>query len=80
MNGENQIGISLQKLTETLDDGKVVQINTLERRENESYFQIVQRVYQESVPMLTEGVKKLLAGADLESSDKLGKLYTSPGL
>jgi hypothetical protein len=79
MNNESEIGITLQRITETLDGGEVVVSKSLEIPQNATWQDLERLVFTESDDILVTAVNSI---ADQTTSpdniDELGPVYTNP--
>lgn len=77
MNDEDEIGLTLQQLTEELDGGHLIHCRHANIEDARTWFEVKYRVDQLYGPMLTEGIKKI-SNPDYQpevlSDDELGKL------
>jgi len=79
IHGETQAGITLQRLTDQLDAGEVVEMKTVRIDDVETYSEIRERLFASSEDMLATAVRKLEEGdTTFETVDDLGPLYTTP--
>lgn len=79
--GEDEVGVTLQRLNEVLDGGEIVAIDHVKIGPTDTFYGVKSRLYQTSTDLLAEGVSNLLTeGWEPESTDELGDLYTSDDL
>lgn len=78
INKECTAGVTLQRLTETLDGGEIVLLEHVEISDAKTWPEVQERIYRTSDHMLSEGVKRLQDGASPDHADGLGDLYTNP--
>jgi methionyl-tRNA formyltransferase len=76
----NTIGVTLQQLTDTLDDGRIIRIKKFQICTDDAYQDILRNIYRGSVDMLSEAVNLILDDefSPVESSVQ-GDLYAAPG-
>ncbi|MWG33185.1 methionyl-tRNA formyltransferase-like protein [Halomarina oriensis] len=81
IDGAHEGGVTLQRLTETLDGGAVVAFESVNLSDAETWPDVERRLYAASEGMLSTGLASLRAGESPEriDSDDLGPLYTTPG-
>lgn len=75
MHGESTVGITLQQLTEELDAGNVIEIKEVDVTAGMPWQEIIDQLYECSVPMLADGIEKLNRGYEPEAPDRVGDLY-----
>jgi len=79
IHGEDEVGITLQRINERLDAGEVAAMKTISIQDSNTYSEIRGRLYENSEGMLTEALLKLESGKmNFEVADTLGRLYTIP--
>lgn len=79
MNGDSTAGVTLQRLSEKLDGGKIIEFTQVDISDTSSWLEVRRRLYQASEPMLANGIKKIVSGEGLIlDPDELGRLYTAP--
>lgn len=80
-NGEKQIGMTVQKLSEGLDCGEAIVEKWISIKDNDTRNSLKKRVFDESAPMMYEAVN-LLEKEDFvpEKIESFGKVYTIPNL
>jgi hypothetical protein len=81
VNGENSAGVTIQRLTDSLDGGEVVKIQQVDISHASSWIEVQQALFEASEDMLTAVFKQLHSGRfNPAPADNLGKLYTNPGI
>jgi len=75
MHGESTVGITLQQLTEELDAGNIIEIKEVDVTAGMAWPDIIDQLYECSVPMLADGVEKLNRGYEPEPPEEVGDLY-----
>ena len=80
IDGAREGGVTLQRLTETLDGGRVVAFERVDLSEAHTWPEVVRRLYDASEGMLADGVGSLRAGEEPETvpAEELGALYSDP--
>nr|WP_305794631.1 formyltransferase family protein [Halomarina rubra] len=80
LEGADQAGVTLQRLTETLDGGAVVKLWTTDISDADTWREVERRLFAVSTGMLSAGLASLRAGEEPTTlpSDDLGALYTDP--
>lgn len=81
LHGEDEIGVTVQRLNETLDGGQIVSFESIDASDAHTWQEMRERMYEASEPMLADAVGNLRDPSfEPESVDELGELYTTPGL
>lgn len=81
VNGENSAGVTIQRLTDSLDGGEMIKIQQVDISHASSWIEVQQALFEASEDMLTTVFKQLRAGRfNPDHPDNLGKLYTNPGI
>lgn len=78
MEEEQKSGVTLQLLNEELDEGKVVEISSVDISDTYTLSDVRRRLNIASVPLLAEGIKRLLDPSFSPkklSDDELGEMY-----
>lgn len=79
IHGRESVGITLQRITETLDAGEVVAETSIPIDDAHTYGEVRDRLYGHSTDLLTEGVRTLRSPDDEPVTvDSLGDRYTFP--
>lgn len=79
IHGEDEIGITLQRINEQLDAGEIALEKTVSIHDADTFAEIRSRLYANSVDMLATAVPKIASGElEFETIDDLGPLYTFP--
>lgn len=76
--GEPEAGVTLQQLTETLDGGGIVALETVNIEDAATWQEVEARLYALSEGLLARGLERLRDGVEPRSADDLGPLYTTP--
>lgn len=79
VNGDYEIGVTLQQLTETLDGGEIVAIKTVDISNAPFLAEVRKRVTEASSGMLAEAIQQIEDSTfqtDTLTDDELGDLYT----
>lgn len=78
-NGENEMGVTVQKLSKKLDQGIPLVEKKIEIRPTDDWKTLKSRAYEESVDMMYKALNKLdKENFQQESIDEVGELYTLP--
>lgn len=75
---EPEAGVTLQRLTETLDGGGIVALETVDIGDAATWQEVEARLYALSEELLAPGLERLRDGVEPRSADELGPLYTTP--
>lgn len=78
MNDEPTVGITVQRLTETLDAGQVVAFDRVDISDAATWKAVRRRMYDESEYMLVEAIRTLIDSSKTPEkilSDELGNIY-----
>lgn len=75
---EPEAGVTLQQLTETLDGGGIVALETVDIEDAATWQEVEARLYALSEELLARGLERLRDGVEPRSADDLGPLYTTP--
>ncbi|WP_134670766.1 formyltransferase family protein [Halorussus marinus] len=78
LNGEDAAGVTLQRLTETLDGGEMVAYEPVDIRDARTWPEVRRRLFDVSDDVLVSGIERVAAGADPHSPEEVGDLYTIP--
>jgi len=78
LNGEDTAGVTLQRLTETLDGGAIVAYEPVDIRAARTWPEVRRRLFDVSDDVLVSGVERVASDADPRSPDDVGDLYTMP--
>ncbi|MFC7203392.1 hypothetical protein ACFQJC_07695 [Haloferax namakaokahaiae] len=79
INDEDEMGITLQRLTETLDGGEIVELETIDISGLETWQEIRQQACYTAERMLLPGVRTVTdPNAEVTAPDELGTLYKIP--
>ncbi|UPV73274.1 hypothetical protein M0R89_12040 [Halorussus limi] len=78
LNGEETAGVTLQRLTETLDGGSIVAYEPVDIADARTWSEVRERLFAVSDDVLVKGVRNVASGVDPESPDELGDLYSLP--
>jgi hypothetical protein len=80
IDGAAEGGVTLQRLTETLDGGRVVAAESVDLSDARTWAEVERRLYAASEGMLADGVAALRAGEEPETvpAEELGPLYSDP--
>lgn len=78
LNGENEVGITVQRLNEKLDAGEIATITHVPIRDGASLREVYSQLFAASPELLPHAVEKCVNGDELETPDSLGDLYTAP--
>lgn len=74
LNGEEELSITLQRITDKIDGGEIVLIDTISIRDAHSLDNLMGRVKEKQIEMLTEGIKRLQdPNFEPERPDELGE-------
>lgn len=78
LNGEDTAGVTLQRLTETLDGGEIVAYEPVDIADARTWNEVRDRLFDASDDVLAEGIENAASGVEPHSPDELGDLYTLP--
>lgn len=79
IHGRDEAGVTLQRLSERLDAGEVVALETVPIGDARTHREIRARLYDRSEDLLATAVDRLATGRlELETPDDLGEVYTMP--
>ncbi|WP_410764443.1 hypothetical protein [Haloferax sp. DFSO60] len=79
LNDEDEMGITLQRLTETLDGGEIVELKTIDISGLETWQEIRQQACYTAERMLLPGVRTVTKQREaIAAPDELGTLYKIP--
>lgn len=79
VHGESIVGVTIQRLTETLDAGTVVATTECDITEAGSLHDVRDEIFGVSPKLLTESVKRLRDGQFPPQPETLGPVYSTPG-
>lgn len=77
MNDEDEAGVTLIRLDESIDGGAVIARRTVDVSAVASWPEIQRRLYRASIPILRDGVQTINRGDTPASPERLGELYTA---
>ncbi|MFC7098069.1 formyltransferase family protein [Halobaculum marinum] len=77
VNGDDEVGITVQLIDETLDAGRVAALKRVPIGDLHTWETVKRRLLSESEDMLTRSVRAVEAGT-IREPDSLGNLYTHP--
>jgi folate-dependent phosphoribosylglycinamide formyltransferase PurN len=78
LNDEKYAGITLQRLNEELDAGEIVAFNKVSIGDADTWYEVQERMYSASIPMLKEGIETLEDSNEepiIVSDSDLGEMY-----
>jgi hypothetical protein len=78
LDGEDAAGVTLQRLTETLDGGSIVAYEPVDIADARTWSAVRERLFAVSDDVLVKGIRNVNGGIDPESPDELGDLYSLP--
>jgi len=79
IHGRDAVGITLQRITETLDAGEVVAETSVPIDDVHTYGEVRDRLYERSTPLLATGIGTLRSPDDDPATvESLGDLYSFP--
>lgn len=78
LHGESTAGVTLQRITETLDGGEIVAYEPVDISDAYTWGEIRRRLFATSEKMLAKGVENVARGIEPQSPDELGDLYHMP--
>lgn len=79
LHGAHTAGVTLQRLTETLDGGQVVAYRSVDISDARTWGDVADRLFAASEPMLADGIENLRSDRpEIGAPDDLGPLYTTP--
>jgi hypothetical protein len=79
LNGEDEAGITLQRLTETLDGGEVICLNRIDISEQQRWKGVRSRLFAASEDVLAEGIRRIQDESFTPwEPTTVGDLYTIP--
>lgn len=79
LHGADEVGITLQRITERLDAGEIVVFKSIPITDARTHSEIRDRLYANSEDVLAAGIAKLEDGqTEFETVEELGDLYTIP--
>lgn len=77
LHNDATVGITVQRLSETLDGGEIAAFETVDIDDTRSWPVVLSRLFAASEPLLTEATKNI--GTDnFETPENIGTLYTTP--
>lgn len=80
MYDEPVVGVTLQQLTDELDAGDIVVRDEFEIRSQDTYQEVLERIYSGSPRMLADAVRMIQENEfELTQPDSLGDIYKAPG-
>lgn len=77
LHNNRTVGITVQRLSETLDGGEIVAFETMDIDGVRSWPVVLSRLFSASEPLLAKAVKNLYAD-EFETPENIGTLYTTP--
>jgi len=81
MNDEDTVGVTLQQLTDTLDGGRIIEVEELDISDATSYSGILERLYTGGEELLAGAVRQIRGGEFAPTEpDSLGTIYRAPDL
>ncbi|WP_158057736.1 formyltransferase family protein [Halorussus halophilus] len=78
LHGESTAGVTLQRISETLDGGEIVAYEPVDIADAHTWGEIRRRLFATSEGMLATGVENVASGLEPQSPDELGDLYYIP--
>ncbi|USZ69043.1 hypothetical protein NGM10_04725 [Halorussus salilacus] len=78
LDGEDTAGVTLQRLSETLDGGEIVAYEPVDIADARTWPTVRRRLFAASEDLLARGVENVARGVDPCSPDELGDLYSIP--
>ncbi|UPV99307.1 hypothetical protein M0R88_12325 [Halorussus gelatinilyticus] len=78
LNDEDTAGVTLQRLTETLDGGEIVAYEPVDLADARTWSEVRERLFAVSDDVLVAGVRNVASGVEPESPGELGDLYSLP--
>lgn len=79
LNGEDETGMTLQRLNETLDGGEIVAFEAIDIRNAYTWQEITRRLFDLPEAMIVPGIRTLTDPAEsIATPDDIGPLYTVP--
>ncbi|WP_128477813.1 formyltransferase family protein [Halorussus pelagicus] len=78
LHGEDAAGVTLQRLTETLDGGSIAAYEPVDLSDARTWAEVRERLFAVSDDVLVTGIRNVAAGVAPESPDELGDLYSLP--
>lgn len=81
LHGEDHVGITLQRLSETLDGGEIVAFDTVSIQDKCSWPAVQQAIFEATPELFVTGIRNLEdPSITPEQPPELGELYSNPGL
>ncbi|WP_132057454.1 formyltransferase family protein [Halorussus amylolyticus] len=78
LNDEDTAGVTLQRLSETLDGGEIVAYEPVDIADARTWPDVRKRLFEASDDLLGKGVENVASGFEPRSPDGLGDLYSIP--
>lgn len=79
LDGEDEVGVTVQRLTETIDGGEIVTLERVDVSDCHTWQEIRARIYRRAAVMLVPAVSTVVDEDESASApDRLGELYTTP--
>lgn len=78
LNGEDTAGVTLQRLSETLDGGEIAAYEPVDIADARTWNEVRRRLFDASDGMLAKGVENIVRGVEPRSPEELGDLYSLP--
>lgn len=75
--GESHVGITVQRLTETLDGGEIAAFHEIDISDTTSFTEVQRRLFEASPPLLPKAADSLVEETT-STPTKLGELYHRP--
>ncbi|MDS0261778.1 hypothetical protein NDI56_20445 [Haloarcula sp. S1CR25-12] len=77
LNSESQMGVTVQRLNETLDGGEIAALESIDTSDLNTWQEIKVRAYTTAERMLVPAVRTVTSG-DVKQPDQIGELYRIP--
>jgi hypothetical protein len=78
LHGEDTAGVTLQRLSETLDGGEIAAYEPVDIADAPTWLAVRKRLYAVSDDVLVKGVRNVSREVEPQSPDELGDLYSLP--
>ena len=78
LHGEPTAGVTLQRISETLDGGDIVAYEPVDIADAHTWTETRRRLFATSDGLLAKGIENIGRGLEPQSPDDLGDLYTIP--
>ncbi|PSP55688.1 methionyl-tRNA formyltransferase-like protein [Halobacteriales archaeon QS_1_67_19] len=78
VDGESTAGVTLQRLSETLDGGEIVAYEPVDIADARTWNEVRRRLFDASDGLLANGIENVAKGVEPRDPDQLGDLYSLP--